>query len=107
MVSIDGAVAPELDTPRLRRAVRQIRRRALGLLGSLWLLLTAGFLMIHLVPGDPVRGALGRNVAEELVQQRRTELGLNDPLFTQYLRFLWDVPRGSSASRSTPVRASR
>ncbi len=28
---------------------------------SVWVLVTAAFLMIHLVPGDPVRAALGMN----------------------------------------------
>lgn len=94
MAGSDVAVLGAPNTELIRRTLRAVARRALGLIGSLWILLTAGFLMIHLVPGDPVRAALGRNAAEELVQQRRTELGLNDPILTQYVRYLSDVPRG-------------
>ena len=34
-------------------------RRTGRLLVSLWVLVTAAFLMIHVIPGDPVRAALG------------------------------------------------
>ena len=41
--------------PWVRFGVRRLGR----LLVSLWVLVTASFLMIHLIPGDPVRAALG------------------------------------------------
>ena len=41
------------------RWVRFTVRRTGRLLVSLWVLVTAAFLMIHLMPGDPVRAALG------------------------------------------------
>ena len=41
------------DSPWLRFAVRRTGRLVL----SLWVLVTAAFLMIHLIPGDPVRAA--------------------------------------------------
>ena len=34
---------------------------------SLWVLVTASFLMIHLIPGDPVRAALGPTAPAALV----------------------------------------
>ncbi len=40
------------------------------------------------VVGDPVRIVLGVEIAEERVQQVRTDLGLNDPLLVQYVRFV-------------------
>ena len=43
-------------------------RRTARLLVSMALLLTATFLMIHLVPGDPVRAALGPTRPRELVE---------------------------------------
>jgi peptide/nickel transport system permease protein len=51
------------------------------------LLLTVSFLLVHLVPGDPVRSALGPNVSEEFVQERREILGLDRPVGAQYLEF--------------------
>lgn len=48
------------------------------------------FLLTYLSPGDPVRNmytAAGIMPTEELVAETREELGLNDPLPTQYLRW--------------------
>ena len=58
------------------------------------LLLTATFFMIHLVPGDPVRAALGPTAPAELVAQRRADLGLDDPLPTQYVDYVREVLHG-------------
>jgi peptide/nickel transport system permease protein len=58
------------------------------LLVSLWVLVTAAFLMIHLIPGDPVRAALGPTAPAELVAARREDLGLDDPLWVQYVDYL-------------------
>ncbi len=55
---------------------------------SLWVLVTASFLMIHLIPGDPVRAALGPTAPASLVAARRESLGLNDPIWLQYLHYL-------------------
>ncbi|MFI5429554.1 hypothetical protein [Aeromicrobium sp. UC242_57] len=69
-------------------------RRVRRLLISLWILVTASFLMIQLVPGDPVRAALGTSAPAELVASRRAQLGLDDPLLSQYLRYLKDLFTG-------------
>jgi peptide/nickel transport system permease protein len=63
-------------------------RRAGRLVVSLWILVTASFLMVHLVPGDPVRAALGPTAPAALVAERRAALGLDDPLYAQYLSYL-------------------
>ena len=55
------------------------------------------FLLTYLSPGDPVRNmytAAGIMPTEELVAETRQELGLNDPLPTQYLRWLRNCLRG-------------
>ncbi len=70
------------------RWVRFTTRRAGRLLVSLWVLVTAAFLMIHLVPGDPIRAALGPTAPPALVEQWREDLGLNLPLWEQYLQYL-------------------
>ncbi|MFE0804253.1 ABC transporter permease [Streptomyces sp. NPDC058812] len=81
-------------------------RRAARLTVSLWVLVTAAFLMIHLVPGDPVRAALGTTASPDMVAARRAELGLDDPLWQQYLRFLGGLftgDLGSSTISGLPV----
>ena len=55
---------------------------------SLVLLVTATFAMIHLVPGDPVRASLGATAPAQLVQQRRAQLGLDKPLWQQYVDYV-------------------
>src|SRR6188768_831421 len=93
--AVDRQVRPGLLTrvgedPWVRFAARRFGR----LLVSLWVLITASFLMIHLIPGDPVRAALGLTAPPALVESTRAALGLNDPLHVQYLDYLGDLLRG-------------
>jgi peptide/nickel transport system permease protein len=86
-----GPVANTIaDHPWLRFAARRAARLAV----SLWVLVTAAFGMIHLIPGDPVRAALGPTAPVELVDTRRAALGLDDPLWLQYLRYLRNLVTG-------------
>lgn len=71
-----------------------IRRRSIRLLISVWVLVTFSFLIIHLVPGDPVRAALGLTADPALVARMRADLGLNDPLIVQYFRFIGHLLTG-------------
>ena len=55
------------------------------------------FLLTYMSPGDPVRtmlSATGVIPQEELVQSIRDEMGLNDPFFTQYFRWLGNCLHG-------------
>lgn len=53
------------------------------------------FLMLYMLPGDPAEALLGPNVVSaDQVEQLREQLGLNDPLYVQYGRFLSDAVRG-------------
>ncbi len=67
------------------------------------------FLLTYLSPGDPVRtmlSATGVMPSEELVQSIRDQMGLNDPFFTQYFRWLGNCLHGdfgNSYSFSKPV----
>ncbi|MCT1479237.1 ABC transporter permease [Microbacterium sp. p3-SID336] len=69
-------------------------RRGGQFLLAVWVLVTAAFLMIHLVPGDPVRAALGLNAPAEVVEARRAALGLDQPLLVQYLDYLGGLLTG-------------
>lgn len=73
---------------------------------SLWILVTGTFLLIRLIPGDPVRAMLGPHVAPELVEAKRHELGLDQPVLTQYWHFLQGLATGDlgdSMTLRTPV----
>jgi peptide/nickel transport system permease protein len=81
-------------------------RRLGQLLASALVLVTASFLIIHLIPGDPVRAALGLNASPQLVAERRAQLGLNQPLWLQYAHYLRDLftgQLGTSIDSGLPV----
>jgi peptide/nickel transport system permease protein len=81
-------------------------RRGLRLIVSLWVLVTASFAIIHLIPGDPVRAALGPTAPASLVSARRAQLGLDDPILQQYLHYLHGLFTGDlgiSMTQQLPV----
>lgn len=83
-----------------------LARRTARLVVSLSVLVTAAFLMIHLVPGDPVRAALGLTASPDVVEARRESLGLNDPIPVQFggwLRGLVTGDLGTSMVSGLPV----
>lgn len=94
MTTVTTRLAEDATRISDHRWPRFILRRSGRLLVSLWVLITASFLMIHLVPGDPVRSALGPTASVEVVEARRASLGLNDPIWEQYLRYLHGVLTG-------------
>ncbi len=99
MTAIDPAVRRDATPGLLARIiaepwVRFAARRLGRLVVSLWVLVTASFLMIHLIPGDPVRAALGMTAPPALVEQTREALGLNDPLWVQYVDYVRDLLGG-------------
>lgn len=72
-----------------------IVKRLMSLVPVLLAITLLVFVMIHLVPGDPVAMMLGEaGTSQAAVDQAREQLGLNDPLPTQYLRFLSGILRG-------------
>jgi peptide/nickel transport system permease protein len=73
---------------------RRIAGRLLWSLPALWLILTMVFLLIHIVPGDPVLQMLGEGARAEDIGQLRHALGLDLPLGVQYARYLAGVVHG-------------
>ncbi|MDO9282715.1 MAG: ABC transporter permease [Methylotenera sp.] len=68
------------------------------------LLLT--FLLIHLVPGDPVEVMLGESVSSADRAALRADLGLNQPLFQQFGSYLSKLAHGDfgqSIHTKTPI----
>src|SRR5438034_3707559 len=56
---------------------------------------TLVFLLIHLVPGDPVQAMLGESASPADMAEVRARLGLDRPLIVQYGRFLSGLARGN------------
>ena len=87
--------------------LRHLLKRFLLTLPALWLVLTLVFLMIHIVPGDPVEQMLGEGAAPGAAAQLRHSLGLDQPLGLQYGHYVLGLLRGDlgqSFKFQAPVR---
>ena len=86
---------------------RHLLQRFLLTLPALWLVLTLVFLMIHIVPGDPVEQMLGEGAAPGELAQLRHALNLDQPLLVQYGHYLKQLAHadlGQSFKFQAPVR---
>ena len=50
--------------------------------------------MIHLIPGDPAEMMLGERASEQALKEVREQLGLDQPLYVQYGRFMGRLLKG-------------
>jgi len=73
---------------------RPLITRMLYTLPVLWLVVSAVFLLIHLVPGDPIVQMLGEGAPASDVAATRHEYGLDLPLPQQYVRYWKGVLHG-------------
>jgi peptide/nickel transport system permease protein len=75
--------------------IKYILRRLGAALIILWGVSTCVFMMMHLLPGDPVEVMLSRSGGSSAsIASVREQLGLNAPLPVQYVRFLANAARG-------------
>jgi len=74
--------------------IRLIGSRLLYTLPVLWLVVSVVFLLIHLVPGDPIQAMLGEGAVSADVQAVRHAYGLDQPIAKQYLQYWKGVLRG-------------
>jgi peptide/nickel transport system permease protein len=77
---------------------RYLLQRLLFFLPTLWGALTLVFLLIHLVPGDPIEVMLGETASAADKEDLRRSLGLDQPLMVQYRSFLTGVLSGDLGS---------
>ncbi|MFI8634218.1 ABC transporter permease [Microbacterium sp. NPDC077663] len=80
--------------PRVGVWPRFFARRLTRMVVTLFIIVTTAFIVVRLAPGDPVLTALGPNAPIELVEQRRAALGLDLPLWQQYVQYLGGLLRG-------------
>src|SRR5947209_9421103 len=74
--------------------LRYVTTRLLYMVPVLWLVVSVVFLLIHLVPGDPVQQMLGEDAAAADIQAARHAYGLDVPLGQQYVNYWKGVLRG-------------
>lgn len=85
---------------------RFLFRRLLLTLPVLFGVATLVFSLIHLVPGDPVQAMLGESASQQDVEQLRSRLGLDRPLYVQYGQFMRNLvvgDLGTSLRTNQPV----
>ena len=67
---------------------RYFVKRVLGTIPMMLVISILIFLFLHMIPGDPARQMAGKEATEEDLVKIRQELGLNDPLITQYKNYM-------------------
>jgi peptide/nickel transport system permease protein len=76
------------------RAIRYLLTRLAYMVPVVWLVVSVVFLMIHLVPGDPIQAMLGEGAAGADVAAARHAYGLDEPLSLQYVHYWRGVLHG-------------
>lgn len=75
----------------MKNLFRYIIARTLLTIPMIFILLTIVFVVIRVMPGDPVSSMLGGHAPEKVIEQKKEELGLNKPLIVQYGNYLMQV----------------
>ena len=70
-------------------------RRILLTFPLLLAVLTIVFALVRIAPGDPAMSMLGNYASQEVLEVLRKEMGLDAPIWLQYLRYLRDLSRGN------------
>ncbi|RHZ96214.1 ABC transporter permease [Cereibacter sphaeroides] len=70
--------------------LRRLFQSALILLG----VSLVTFILLYVLPADPVRQIAGRSATPQVVENIRRQLGLDQPFIVQYGRYLWGLLQG-------------
>jgi peptide/nickel transport system permease protein len=73
---------------------RYLIRRGIGALVVMWAVATLVFFIVRLVPGDPIAAMLFDTGDAAAVEQLRHKLGLDAPLYVQYVKWFWLMFQG-------------
>lgn len=85
---------------------KTIVKRVLQAIPVLFVVITVTFILTRMIPGDPALTMLGPQATEEAVEAMRERLGLNLPIWQQYINYLLGIFQGDfgwSTSYSTDV----
>ena len=77
-------------------------RRVLLMISLLLILSVAVFVLFNLLPGDPARLTCGKSCTEAVIEQNRHRLGYDDPVMTQYVKFMSGIFTGRVFSPESP-----
>ena len=73
---------------------RFILSRPIQLIPVLFGISIVTFVMVHSIPGDPIRTLLGSKATPEAIERIRAEFGLDQPIWLQYVYFLDNLTEG-------------
>lgn len=85
---------------------RYLIRRLLGAVPLVLGIATIVFFVLNLAPGDPASIYTAPNVSPEVIEQMRTNMGLDRPVHVRYVRWMGSMLRGDfgvSFARNQPV----
>ncbi|QRG66796.1 ABC transporter permease [Brevibacillus choshinensis] len=85
---------------------KYIIRRILIALPTMFITLSIIFFSLRILPGDPALAILGEGASEEVLAKLREQMGLNVPVWQQYVNYLAGIFRGDfgeSISTGKPV----
>ena len=71
-----------------------ILRRTVGFVLTLLAVSLVVFAVMNVLPGDPALTILGMDATEDALAALRAQLGLNDPLATRYVNWVWNALQG-------------
>jgi glutathione transport system permease protein len=75
--------------------IRYAIKRLLLAVPTLLAMLTAVFVLVRLVPGDPAAAMLGDQASAQALNALRKQMGLDLPMYAQYLHFMRDMLSGN------------
>jgi peptide/nickel transport system permease protein len=74
--------------------MKYLAHRLLLAIPTLLIVLLLSFLLMHLVPGDPARVVAGNSASPEQLAAVRAQLGIDQPLVSQFATYIGNVARG-------------
>jgi peptide/nickel transport system permease protein len=77
----------------MKNLLRYVITRVLLTIPMLFILLTLVFVVLRVMPGDPVSALIGGHAPERVIQEQKEKLGLNRPLIIQYFEYLGQLAR--------------
>jgi peptide/nickel transport system permease protein len=77
----------------MRRVLNYIGARLLLTIPMVFVLVSLVFVVLRIMPGDPVSAMLGGHAPEAVIQAKKEALGLNKPIGAQYIDYLKQIAR--------------
>lgn len=77
----------------MKNLLRYVIARTFLTIPMVFILLSIVFVVIRIMPGDPVSSMLGGHAPEKVIEQKKEELGLDRPLVVQYGNYLLQIIR--------------